>query len=137
MEKQANSKRKFLDIENYKADSFSLNSEENASKAKVKEELNKPEKVSTCSVATQTPKLRPANKTGKNVIFHEIKTIIKKEKKPREKFEIANSSKYKLVANQKKDKADNKIIINEKDEDKEKDEEDKKEKEQEDDNKRL
>ena len=62
---------------------------------------NKPRKVETKDACVQTPKLRPANKDPQKVVFHEIKTIMKKEPKPvkRKELEIAPSSKYKLISN--------------------------------------
>ena len=52
--------------------------------------------------ATQTPKLRPPNKAAQKVVFHEIKTIIKKEQKeqkPLNKHEIFHTSDFILIAN--------------------------------------
>ena len=134
--KEIMDKTKFLNVEYNKIDSFSLNSQKNISKENAKEELNKPEKVDTCSVGTQTPKLRPPNKAPQKVYFHEIKTIIKKEQKPQAKYEISNSSCFNLIPDKKNDKndfEDKEIIIEEIKEDKEKDEEDEEEEEEEDD----
>ena len=49
---------------------------------------NKKEKVETCDAMTQTPKLRPTKDRAQKVVFHEIKTIIKKEQKPLNKYKI-------------------------------------------------
>jgi len=101
VKKEISTKKKFLHnkITN---DSFSLISTiENKNKKEEKNETdeisNKKEKVETCDVMTQTPKLRPAKKAQQKIVFHEIKTIMKKEQKPLAQYEIDHVNKLKFI----------------------------------------
>ena len=101
VKKELSTKKKFMNnkISN---NSFSiLSAIENKDKKEEKSESdlisNKKEKVETCDVMTQTPRLRPAKKDAQKVVFHEIKTIIKKEQKPMNKYEINHVNKLKFI----------------------------------------
>ena len=74
----------FLELESNVTDSFTI----------------KNQKINdTCTVATQTPKLRPKKQDAQKVVFHEIKTIIKKEQKPANKYELSHECNLKLISN--------------------------------------
>ena len=77
----------FLELESNFTDSFTI----------INQKIN-----DTCTVATQTPKLRPRNKEAQKVVFHEIKSIIKKEQKPANQYDICHECNLKLISNVKK-----------------------------------
>ena len=91
IEKENISKKEFLEVTSNNINSFSLISQ-------------KKEKDNMKSVATQTPKLRPPNKAAQKVVFHEIKSIIKKEQKPDNKYDISHVSNFKLLSKVKPNK---------------------------------
>ena len=102
VKKEIMTKKKFLDIKNYNIDSISIISEEINEEVDKDKLRSKQKKVDTMEAATQTPKLRPPNKAAQKVVFHEIKTIIKKEQKeqkPLNKHEIFHTSDFILIAN--------------------------------------
>jgi hypothetical protein len=75
------------------------NKNKNEEKSESDEISNKKEKVETCDAMTQTPKLRSAKDKAQKVVFHEIKTIIKKEQKPLNKYQIDHVNKLKFIGN--------------------------------------
>jgi hypothetical protein len=75
-------KKEFNNLNNINENSFSIIDPENLNDEKDMKDKKKKQKVKTREETTQTPKLRPPSKKPQNVIFHEIKTIIKKDKKP-------------------------------------------------------
>ena len=89
-------KGKIIYIQKAKADSFSIISIESSLNGENKDQLNNIKKVETKDESCQTPKLRPPTKAPKKIVFHEIKTIIKKEPKPVKQFEVAPESKYRF-----------------------------------------
>ena len=94
-------KKKFSDVKCDRIDSFQIIFEY-INKEKDKDKLgNISIKKATTTVGTQTPKLRPANKSAQKVVFHETKSIIKKEQKPVNQFEISRASDFELLTNKK------------------------------------
>ena len=75
-------KKEFNNLNNINENSFSIIDPDNLNDEKDMKDKKKKQKVKTREETTQTPKLRPPSKKPQNVIFHEIKTIIKKDKKP-------------------------------------------------------
>ena len=102
VKKETSTKKKFMHNKIIANDSLSIISTiENKNKNEEKTENdavnNKKEKVETCDVMTQTPKLRPAKKTAQKIVFHEIKTIMKKEQPTLAKYEIDHVNKLKFI----------------------------------------
>ena len=81
-------KKKFLDLKNEYAESFSLIYRKKIKKGKTKNKKSESEIIGTYSIATQTPKLRSQNKEAKKVHLN--------------KYEIVKSSNFKLISNAKK-----------------------------------
>jgi hypothetical protein len=95
VKKETSTKKKFMSNKIIPNESFDIISTiENKNKNKTEEKTesdvvnNKKEKVETCDVMTQTPKLRPAKKAPQKVVFHEIKTIMKKEQPTLDNYKI-------------------------------------------------
>ena len=103
VKKEMSTKRKFMNNKISNNSLCIISTIENKNKNKEKSESdvisNKKEKVETCDEMTQTPKLRPARDKAQKVVFHEIKTIIKKEQKPLNKYEIDHVNKLKFIGN--------------------------------------
>jgi hypothetical protein len=102
VKKETSTKKKFMHNKIIPNDSLTIisniqNKNKNEEKAESDVVSNKKEKVETCDVMTQTPKLRPAKKTAQKVVFHEIKTIMKKEQPTLAKYEIDHVNKYKFI----------------------------------------
>ena len=72
-------KKPYKNLEKINENSFSYDAPEPINDEKDKPDEKKKEKVDTIDASTQTPKLRPANKDPKKVVFHDIQTITKKE----------------------------------------------------------
>jgi hypothetical protein len=72
-------KKPYKNLEKINENSFSYDAPEPINDEKEKPDEKKKEKVDTIDASTQTPKLRPANKDPKKVVFHDIQTITKKE----------------------------------------------------------
>ena len=88
-------KTPFDNLENAYENEFSILAPEKENKPKDKLDDKKKEDVTTVDVATQTPKLRPANKDPKKVVFHDIQTIVKREDAPLNEKEESNDKKNK------------------------------------------
>ena len=80
-----------LELKNNTINSFSLYSQKTIIQEKYEDKM-----LYLRSVGTQTPKLRPQNKAAQKVVFHEIKSIIKKEEKPVNNYDISHVSNFKL-----------------------------------------
>ena len=117
-------KKPFKNLKSINTNSFSVIDPESVKEEKDKLNSQKKEKVTTCDVMTQTPKLRPPNKAPKKVVFHEIKTIIKKEPNPVNSYGMYRTANIKFIGNGKKEKPKRKIkdIINEEEEENESEE---------------
>ena len=72
-------KKPYKNLEKINENSFSYDAPEPINDETNKPDEKKKEKVDTIDASTQTPKLRPANKDPKKVVFHDIQTITKKE----------------------------------------------------------
>jgi len=66
---------------------------------------------------TQTPKLRQNTKAPQKVIFHEIKNIIKKDKKPLNQYDPSKQFVAQYHGKGERPDENKKIIVEEKDED--------------------
>jgi hypothetical protein len=86
-------------INNDSFDIISTTENKNKNEGKIESDIisNKKDKVETCDVMTQTPKLRPAKKAPQKIVFHEIKTIMKKEQPTLGKYEIDHVNKLKFI----------------------------------------
>ncbi len=117
-------KKPFKNLKNINTNSFSVIDPESLKEEKDKLNSQKKEKVMTCDVMTQTPKLRPPNKAPKKVVFHEIQSIIKKEPKPVNSYGIYKTANIKFLGNDNREKPKRKIkdIINEEEEENESEE---------------
>jgi len=119
--KEISTKKKFLDVKRINIDSISIVSPEkivspeNTKEEKSKKSKKKKKIKDICEVSTQTPKLRPANQPAKKVVFHEIKTIIKKEQKPLNTEKQLDETNAKFISTKKQ----NQEQINEEEEKKE------------------
>ena len=104
VKKEVSTKKKFMNNKINNDNSFSLISSietKNKNEEKSSNDVisDNKKKVETCDVMTQTPKLRPAKKAAQKVVYHEIKTIIKKEQMGVNKYEIDHVNKLKFIGN--------------------------------------
>jgi hypothetical protein len=103
IKKEMSTKKKFMNNKISNNSFCIISTIENKNKNEEKNESdvisNKKEKVDTCDAMTQTPKLRPTKDRAQKVVFHEIKTIIKKEQKPLNKYKIDHVDKLKFIGN--------------------------------------
>ena len=99
--------KQFKDLQNTNEDAFSVIDPKEKKKKKVKMQ----------DETTQTPKLRQNTKAPQKVIFHEIKNIIKKDKKPLNQYDPSKQFVAQYHGKGERPDDNKKIIVEEKDED--------------------